>query len=159
MKKLTTRNLTFAAVIAALYVGLTLATVQISFGMWQVRIAEALTILPILTPAAIPGVFVGCLISNLVAGVSTLDMIFGPLATLSAAVLTYLLRKKPLIAAAPPVVINAFVVGAILNLAFGLPYWETAGWVGLGQLAACYALGLPLYYALRKLPENVLPRG
>jgi len=161
MKKLTTRELTFAAAVAALYVSLTLATYEFSFGtmMWQLRIAEALTILPIFSPVAIPGVFVGCIISNLFSPISTLDKIIGPLATGIAAVLTHLLRKKPLAAIAPPVLINAFVVGLALYLADIGPYWLMVGSVGLGQLAACYGLGLPLYYALRKLPENVLPRG
>ena len=156
--KISTRFLTQAAVIAAIYTVVTLIFAPISYGQLQVRVSEALTLLPILTPAAIPGLFVGCLISNLMnpAGISMLDVCFGSLATLAAALCTYSLRKKPVIAGIPPVLINAVVIGWVLMIQYQLPYLATAGWVGLGQLIACYALGFPLLFALRKLPSEVL---
>ena len=163
-RRLTLREMTFAAAVASIYAALTLSTAEISFGAWQVRIAEALAMLPALTPCAIPGLFVGCLASNLVAGVSPLDPIIGSLATLAAACLTYRLRAKPFLAAIPPVVVNALAVGAIiaaeaLNADDSIAYWVAAGWVGVGQLAACCGLGLPLYYALKLLPKGVFAIG
>jgi len=154
---ITTRELTTAAIIAAVYCALTLMTIEFSFGGMQVRVAEALTILPVFTPAAIPGLFVGCFISNLIGGVSLLDRILGPLATLAAAMCTRSLRRESLaLAALPPVLINAAVIGLVLHLEFGSPYVIFACSVGLGQIAACYGLGLPLACALRKLPADLL---
>lgn len=156
--KITTRSLTQAAVIAAVYAALTLLLAPLSFGQMQIRVSEMLTILPILTPAAVPGLTIGCLISN-IAGVSMgattmYDILFGTVSTFSAAILTRKLRKNPMVAAAPPVILNAVIVGAMLTLVYGLPLWATMGWVGLGQLIACYVLGLPLLWALKKLPQD-----
>jgi uncharacterized membrane protein len=111
-----------AAVIAALYAAVTLLLAPISYGPLQFRVSEALTLLPMLTPAAIPGLFVGCLAANLLGGATALDIVFGSLATLGAAILTRRLREKPLIAALPPVLVNAFVVGAVLAYAYNLPF-------------------------------------
>lgn len=144
-----------AGVVAALYAALTLLLAPISYGPLQLRVAEALTLLPILTPAAIPGLFVGCLAANLLGGATALDVAFGSLATLAAAILTRRFRERPLVAALPPVAVNAFVVGAVLAYAYNLPFWLTALQVGAGQLGACYLLGLPLYYTLRRLPRNI----
>ena len=144
-----------AAVIAALYAAVTMLLAPISYGPLQLRVSEALTLLPILTPAAVPGLFVGCLAANLLGGATALDIVFGSLATLAAAMLTRRFRDKPLLAALPPVVVNAFVVGAVLTYAYNLPFWLTALEVGAGQLGVCYLLGLPLYYALRRMPHNI----
>ncbi len=157
MKKyLSARFLTQAALTAAIYTVVTLLLAPFSYGQLQVRVSEALTLLPILTPAAVPGLFVGCLLANLFnpAGISMLDIVFGSLATLAAALCTYALREKPLLAAAPPVILNGLVVGWVLMVQFQLPYLATAGWVGLGELIACYALGFPLLWALKKLPQR-----
>ena len=156
-RNMAVRELTAAAIIAAVYCALTLITIEFSFGGMQVRVAEALTVLPVFTPAAIPGLFVGCLISNLIGGVSLLDRIIGPLATLAAAMCTRSLRRESMaLAMLPPVLINAVVVGLILHLEFGSPYVIFVCSVGLGQIAACYGLGLPLASALRKMPADLL---
>jgi uncharacterized membrane protein len=144
-----------AAVIAALYAAITLLMHPISYGSLQFRISEALTLLPILTPAAVPGLFVGCLVANLFGSATLLDIVFGALATLLAARLTRRLRKRPVVAAIPPVAVNALVVGAVLAYTLRLPFWLTALEVGAGQIGACFGLGLPLLAALRRLPTQI----
>ena len=134
-KLLTTRSLCVSAVIAALYAAMTLLLAPISYGPIQLRLSEAMTLLPILLPQAVPGLFVGCLIANLYTGMLT-DIIFGSLATLLAAIGTYLLRKKPLLAAACPVAANAVIVGLVLSLSFNLPVALTMLEVGIGELGA-----------------------
>ena len=157
--KLTTRRLVRGALIAALYAVLCLAFFSISYGDLQFRISEALTVLPLLMPEAIPGLFVGCLLSNLVGGYGVMDIVFGSAATLIAALATYFMRKLPAwIAVLPVVLVNALIVGYFtLHLAAGLPFWPSALSVGLGQAVVVYVLGLPLHYALKKfLPEKFL---
>ena len=134
-KLLTTRSLCVSAVIAALYAALTLLLAPISYGPIQLRLSEALTVLPILLPQAVPGLFVGCLIANLYTGMLT-DILFGSLATLLAAIGTYLLRKKPVLAAACPVAANAVIVGLVLSMSFNLPVALTMLEVGIGELGA-----------------------
>ena len=134
-KLLTTRSLCVSAVIAALYAALTLLLAPISYGPIQLRMSEAMTLLPILLPQAVPGLFVGCLIANLYTGMLT-DIIFGSLATLLAAIGTYLLRKKPVLAAACPVAANAVIVGLVLSMSFNLPVALTMLEVGIGELGA-----------------------
>lgn len=160
MRNRTVRFMTRAAIIAALYAGITTlvslipALNTLSFGPIQVRISEALTILPAFTPAAIPGLFIGCILANLVgmalAGVTLIDVIFGSLATLAAAWLSYLLRKNKWLVPIPPVVVNAVVVGLILQYTQNLPFWMMALSVGAGEAIACYALGIPLYNLLKR---------
>ena len=161
MKKyLTPRFITTASLIAALYTALTLFAIltpfgYLSFGPMQVRFSEAMTVLPAFTPAAIPGLFIGCLLSNIVGvtmgfGAGLLDIVFGSLATLSAAFLSYLLRRNKWLVPLPPVLINAAVVGALLSYVYELPLLATMMWVGLGQVGACYVLGMPLYFILDK---------
>jgi uncharacterized membrane protein len=145
------RDLAVAAVTAALYAALTLAFAPISYGQVQFRIAEALTLLPILFPQAIPGLAIGCLISNLI-GSSVWDAAFGTLATIVAALLTCGLRKKIWLAAVPPIAVNAVVVGLVLHFTLKLPLLLTMGTVGLGQFVVVYALGIPLIYSLSKMP-------
>lgn len=139
-KLLKTRSLCLSALIAALYAALTLLLAPISYGAIQCRISEAMTILPILLPQSIPGLFIGCVISNLYTGMLT-DVIFGSLATLLAALGTYLLRKRPLLAAACPVVANAVIVGLVLSLTNGWPIALTMLEVGAGEMLAV-ALGM-----------------
>ncbi len=154
--KIDLRFILRAAVVAALYAAVTLLLAPISYGPLQFRVAEALTLLPMLTPAAVPGLFVGCVVANLMSpAVTLLDVVFGSLATLGAATLTRRLRNRPAVAALPPVLINALVVGAVLAFSYNLPFWLTALEVGAGQLGVCYLLGLPLYYALRRMPYNI----
>lgn len=155
--KISTRYLARAAVVAAVYAAVTLLLAPISYGQVQLRVAEALTILPVIMPAAVPGLFIGCLLANLLGGASMLDVVFGSLATLLAALLTRRLRSRPALAALPPVLVNALVVGTVLALTIeNMPFWLAAAGVGAGQAAACYALGLPLLWALRKLPDGLL---
>lgn len=145
-----TRNLTRAAVIAAAYCALTLLLRPISYGEIQLRVSEALTLLPILTPAAVPGLFMGCLLANLLGGSTIIDIVFGSLATLCAALATRKLRNKPVLAALAPVLFNAVIIGLVLHGMSNMPLWLTMLWIGLGEAAACYALGLPLLYLLKK---------
>ena len=134
-KLLTTRSLCVSAVIAALYAAMTLLLAPISYGPIQLRLSEAMTLLPILLPQAVPGLFVGCLIANLYTGMLT-DIIFGSLATLLAAIGTYLLRKKPALAAACPVMANGVIVGLVLALSFNLPIALTMVEVAIGEIGA-----------------------
>lgn len=144
-----TRFLIQAAVIGAIYASLTILLMPYSYGMMQVRVSEALTILPYFTPAAIPGLFIGCLISNIVGGYGLLDIVFGSTATLLAAILTYKIKVK-FLAPLPPVVMNALIVGGFLSYILGAGLLVTMAWVGLGQLIACYGIGYPLIKVLEK---------
>lgn len=147
---LTPKSLAQGGIIAALYAALTLLFAPISFGDIQFRVAEALTLLPILTPSAVPGLFVGCLIANLLAsGVGWMDVVFGSLATLLAAVLTRQLRRFNWLAALMPVLANGLIVGGVLSHVLSLPFLPTACTVALGEAAVCYMLGLPLINLLR----------
>ena len=137
------------AMIAALYAALSAVLAPVSYGAVQFRAAEALAVLPWLYPEAVPGLFAGCLIANLFGGNGLLDVVFGSLATLAAAMLSRKM-KSAWLAPLPPVLINALVVGAVLSYALGLPFRLTAAQVGLGQLGACYALGLPLLLYLKR---------
>ena len=113
--------LTQAAMIAAIYVVLTFVFAPISFGEVQIRISEMLTVLPVFTPAAIPGLFVGCLIGNITGGGLLPDVIFGSLATLIGAVGTYYLRNSNrLFAVLPPIVANICIVPFVLRYAYGV---------------------------------------
>lgn len=150
MKK-NVRYVVSAGMIASLYVVLVLVFSFSSFGPIQFRVAEALTILPFFTPAAIPGVFIGCLIANIVGGAIIWDTIFGSLATLLAAYLSYRLRHKEILVAMPPILVNSVVVGLILKYAYGIPegLLILMGGVFLGQLVAVLGLGMILLNALK----------
>lgn len=151
------RRLVRGALIAAIYAVLCAALAPISYGEVQFRISEALTILPLLMPEAVPGLFVGCLIANLIGGAGILDIVFGSLATLIAGLLTYAMRRLPAWVALLPVVVNGLVVGWVLNAAYGTPLLLGMGSVALGQAVVCYVLGLPLLALLRRrLPEKLL---
>lgn len=147
-KLLTPRSLCLSAVIAALYAALTMLLAPISYGPIQLRLSEALTVLPILLPQAVPGLFVGCLIANLYTGMLT-DIVFGSLATLIAAVGTYLLRKRPLLAAACPVVSNGVIVGLVLTATSNMPLLLTMGTVALGEVGAVI-IGLILLGGMKR---------
>lgn len=140
---------TRAAMIGAIYVVITVIFAPISYGLFQVRISEMLMVLPYFTGAAIPGLFVGCLIANIIGGHGILDIIFGSLATLISAYLVSKISNKFLVPL-PPVIINALIVGMVLHLVLGFPLYLTALMVGFGQLVACYGLGLPLLLILEK---------
>ncbi len=154
MKK---RNLfiTQAALIAALYVVLTL--VSAAFGLdskaIQFRLSEVLTVLPALTPAAIPGLFIGCLLSNFICGAMLPDMIFGSLATLIGAVGTYFIGKRvKWLSALPPIAANTVIVPLVLKYAYHLdgtvPFFALT--VFIGEFVCCGILGTVLLYAIPK---------
>lgn len=142
-----------AAMIGAIYVVLTLLFQPFSFGQIQVRIAEALTILPVFTPAAIPGLFVGCLIGNILGGSILPDIIFGSLASLIGAIFTYVLRKQnKYLAPLPPMIANTLIVPFILYYAYGinLPIPFMMMTVGIGEIISCGVLGMIVYASLEK---------
>ncbi len=135
--------------IGAVYAALTISLAPLSYGLVQVRVAEALMVLPFFTPAAVPGLFIGCLIANIYGGYGYLDIIFGSLATLISALAVQKITN-PYLAPLPPVVVNGVVVGAILSFVLKLPFYLAFIWVGAGQLVACYGIGLPLIFLLKK---------
>ena len=141
------------ASIAAIYVVLTVVFAPFGFGEIQVRVSEALTILPFFTPAAIPGLFVGCLIGNTLGGAIPIDIVCGSLATLVAAVCTYLLRgKSRYLAPVPPIVANALVVPFVLRFGYGvpLPIPFMMLTVGIGEVLSCGVMGLVFLFALER---------
>ena len=143
--------ITQAALIAALYVALTYVFQPISFGEVQIRIAEALTILPVFTAAAVPGLYIGWLLGNLLGGAVLPDVVFGSLATLIGAVGTRMLCKKsPVLAVVPPIVSNMLIVPLVLRFAYGvlLPIPLMMLSVGAGEVLSCGVLGLILYRGL-----------
>ncbi|MBP5167088.1 MAG: QueT transporter family protein [Oscillospiraceae bacterium] len=138
-----------AAIVGALYAALTLAAAPISFGLVQFRISEALCVLPWIIPEATWGLFVGCLLSNVIGGYGMIDIVFGSLATLIAGLVTARMKKKWL-ACLPPVISNAIIVGAVLSVAIGVSYPVSAAYVCLGEAVVLYVLGLPLLILLTK---------
>lgn len=150
--KFSTKKIAIAAIIAAIYAVITVVIAPLSYGMMQLRFSEALTILPVFTPVAIHGLFVGCLIANLLSPVGVVDVIFGSLASLISAIGTYKLRNNMWLAPLPPVVVNAVVVGVMLKYYYGVDASLILCmlWVAGGQALACYGLGLPLKKLLDK---------
>ena len=154
MKKSKTLFLTSAAMIAALYVVLTYVanTLGLANGNIQIRLSEALTILPIFTPAAVGGLFVGCLLSNILTGCCLIDIILGSIATLLGAVGTRILRKQGLLAFLPPIISNMVIVPFVLRFGYGLtlsiPFMMLT--VGIGELISCGVLGFFVRRALMK---------
>lgn len=146
-----------SALIAAVYIALMLSFAPLTSGLFQLRFSEALTILPALTPAAIPGLFIGCLLGNFLVGASLMDVIFGSLTTLAAAYLSYLLRDKKWLVPMPPVVLNAIVVGYMLVNVYGVPVtlFPAMAWVAAGQIAACYIIGYPLLTVLNRYKDKI----
>ncbi len=152
--KLTVQDIARGAIIAAVYALLTIFLAPISSGLIQCRVAEAMCVLPYFTFSAVPGLFVGCALANLLTGAPAYDVVFGSLATLLAAYITYWMRKRvtKYLAPLPSVVVNALVIGALLVYVYdvGVSYWIAAGYVAAGQAVACFALGLPLMAVLAK---------
>ena len=146
-------DLTQGAMIAALYVVLTFIAnlAGLASGVIQVRLSEALTILPVFTAAAVPGLAIGCVLANLLTGCAIWDVVFGSLATLIGAVGTRLLRKKsPVLAVLPPILSNIIIVPLVLQRVYGVEdaYWYLAMTVGAGEIISCGVLGLLLYRSL-----------
>ncbi len=148
--------ITRAGLIAAAYVVLTFIAqmVGLASGAIQFRISEALTILPMVTTAAIPGLAVGCFLANILTGCAMWDVVFGTVATLLGACGTYLLRKteNPYLGCIPPIVANMVIVPVVLMKVYGVPdaYWYLAVTVGIGEVVCCGILGVILYKVIRK---------
>ena len=167
MKKTNVTFLTHAAMIAALYVVLTFLAnaLGLASGAIQIRFSEALTVLPFFTSAAVPGLFIGCIISNLLTGCMPLDIIFGSLATLIGAYATYLIGKKchyPLskwLSPIPPILSNTLIIPFILAFVYhfegSLFYFFVT--VFLGEVISCYLLGMILFHTIYKY-RNILFR-
>ena len=150
---------TQAAMIAAIYVVLTIfiSAFNLASGAIQIRISEALTILPAFTPAAVPGLFLGCFISNLITGAMLPDIIFGSLATLLGAIGSYFLRKWKWAVALPPILANTLIIPFVLAYAYHIPggvaYFMLT--VGIGEVISCGVLGMLLYGVMAKY-RNVI---
>ena len=166
MRNKLVQKLARGAVIAAVYAVLTLILPMLSYSPLQIRFSEALTVLPFFLPEAIPGLAIGCFIANLIGSPYVLDWVFGTLATLIAAFWTSKMKNKWL-APLPPVICNMVIVGAeiawmeagSINSAF-FPAWAYNGLtVGIGELIACYILGILLIKILSKVEyfRNIVP--
>ena len=169
MNRKKSQEVAYGGMIAALYVILTFVSslAGLASGAIQVRLSEALTILPVFTEAAVPGLAMGCVLANILTGCAAWDVVFGSLATLIGAVGTRLLKKRPLLAWIPPVVSNALIVPAVLMKVYGVEDVEVFGrvftgeslrlmlmvTVGAGEIIGCGILGMILYRALRDNPR------
>ncbi len=153
------RFLTQAAMTAALYVVLTFiaAALGLANQAIQVRFSEALTILPAFTPAAIPGLFIGCILSNLLTGCALYDIIFGSIATLIGALGTYALKKYKYLTPLPPIAANTIIVPFVIKYVYqtdgAIPFFMLT--VGIGEIISCGVLGLILFTALQKQKRNI----
>lgn len=149
--------ITQGAVIAAIYVVLVLIFDTFSFGPIQFRIAEMLTIMPYFTPAAIPGLFVGCLIANIIGGGLIWDIVFGSIATLIGAIGSYLVRKNKWLVPLPPIIANIVIVPFVLKYAYGydglLVYFMFT--VGLSEIIVCGIIGMALLTVMAKNREHI----
>lgn len=161
MNRYTDRNTVFlahGALIAAVYAVLTYLTAPISFGPVQFRISEALCVLPVFTPAAVPGLFAGCFLANFLSGAAPMDVVFGSLATLIGACGTYLLRKRGVLAVVPPILANALIIPFVLRFAYGaedlIPFMMLT--VGIGEVISVGILGSILRTVIARC-SRVLP--
>lgn len=157
MQKGKAAYITQVAAIAAIYVVLVMLFSYTSFGPIQFRVAEALAILPYFTPAAVPGLFIGCLLSNILGGAAIWDVVFGSLATLVGAVGSRALRKHRWLVPLPPIVANTIIVPFVLKYAYGsegmLPVFMLT--VGIGEIIVCGVLGMILLFALNKYRDII----
>ncbi|MBE7039861.1 MAG: QueT transporter family protein [Ruminococcaceae bacterium] len=150
-----TKHIVMSAVIAAIYAVMTLSLYVISYGPIQFRLSEALTILPVFTANAIPGLTIGCIIANIMGGYGIMDVVFGGVATLLAAVCTRVFRKNSFMALFSPVFFNSLIVGPMLY--FVVPESKSLLFniftVGAGEFVVCFAVGYPLIRLLKKYPK------
>lgn len=142
--------MTEAGVIAALYVVLCLVLRPLSFSAVQVRIAEALCVMPYFTPAAVPGLAIGCLLANILGGANIIDIVFGTVATLMGAVGSYLLRRHKYLVSIPPIVANTLIIPFVLRFAYGeaQPTGLIMAAVGTGEILSAGVLGTGLLLIL-----------
>lgn len=163
MKTKQVQFITQAAMIAALYVVLTFLAnaLGLASGIIQVRLSEMLTILPYFTSAAIPGVTIGCLLSNILTGCSLLDIIFGTFATLLGAAGSYFLRRHKFLVPLPPIIANTIIVPWILRISYGvpdaIPYMMLT--VGIGEIISCGLLGMILLFSLDKYKHIIFKQA
>lgn len=153
-----TASLTQAAVIATLYIVLTFLANMFGLANYavQIRFSESLCILPYFTKAAIPGLFIGCLLSNIMTGCALPDILFGSLATLIGSLVTYFLRKYKWAAPIGPIVSNALIIPFVLLYAYGIqPLWFSFVTVTVGEIISCGLLGMILLKSLDRY-RNVL---
>ncbi|MBP9997173.1 MAG: QueT transporter family protein [Lachnospiraceae bacterium] len=152
--KLSIKSVTRGGIIAALYVVLTFVSAMfgLSSGVFQIRLSESLCILAAFMPEAIGGLFVGCLIANLLTGAAIIDVIAGSLATLLAAIGTYLLRKNRYLAVVPPIVVNAVIVSAVIHYAYmpSFALWKICLFVALGETVSAGILGQFVYEMIKR---------
>jgi uncharacterized membrane protein len=141
-----------AGVIAAIYFVLTFVLQPISFGAVQFRISEAMTILPLFTSAAVPGLFIGCFLANIIGGLGLVDIVFGSLTTLAAAYLTSKMPNKYL-AVLPPILLNAFVISIWVSKITNMPYIVTVGTIGFGEFVSAGIFGVVLAYAFERVTK------
>jgi uncharacterized membrane protein len=144
-----TSKIARGAAITALYVVITYFLAPVSFGPIQFRAAEALTVLPIIFPEAVPALFLGVLLANVIGGLGLIDIIGGSLVTLLAAYVTYKNRDN-VFAYLSPILFNAFLISIYLHTLFGLPYWLNVIQIGLSEAAVVIILGVPLIKYLKK---------
>lgn len=139
-----------AAAIAAIYVVLTIVFAPLSFGEIQIRFSEGLTVLPYFTPAAVPGLFIGCLIGNFLGGAIPIDILCGSLATLVGALLSYALRKYKFLVPLPSIAANTLTVPFVLYYGYGitLPIPLMLLTIGIGEVVSCGVIGLILLCSL-----------
>jgi uncharacterized membrane protein len=142
------KYITRAAIIGAIYCALTLLLAPISYGAIQFRLSEAMTILPLMFPEAIPGLFIGCFFANILGGLGPVDIIFGSLTTLAAAYLTSKMPNK-FLAVLPPVVLNGIIVSIWVSKFSGVPYLLTVGTIGFGELVTAGIGGIILFLGFR----------
>lgn len=157
-RKTNARALARGALIAALYATLTLLLAPISYGEIQIRLSEALTLLPMLLPEAVPALCVGCLLANILGGCTIVDIVFGTLATLLSALCTRRLRARFLPAAAMPVLLNGIIVGAVVHYAYApavaLPLCML--FVAGGEAVSCLAVGPLVLRLMERIPRALL---
>ena len=169
MKKKKTAYVTQAAMIAAIYIVLTyfINAFNLASGAIQIRLSEALTVLPYFTPAAVPGLFLGCLLANFLTGAALPDIIFGSLATLVGALGSYALRKHKVLVVLPPVIANMVIIPFVLRYAYHLPVMFHgvdvaipfyALTVGVGEAVSCCIFGSLLIRVLDRYRSMLFPQ-
>ncbi len=146
------RRLAASAAVAALYTVLTLLSAPLSMGPLQFRLSEMLAVLPVFTPTSVPGLFIGCLLSNLLLGAPIYDLLFGSLATLLGALGAAALRRFPFLSPLPTILANTLILPPILRFAYGLQeaYWILFLSVGLGETVCAGLFGIALLFPLQK---------
>ncbi len=161
--KTNVRGLTYAGIIACIYAVLTLmpGLNALSYGPVQLRVSEVMTVLPLFTPWAVPGLTIGCLIANIIGSPMILDTVFGTAATLLAACATYILRKKKILALSMPAIFNGIIIGSMLTIFYVEKAFSAKlltvniCTVALGELVVCFLLGFPFIKALEKFTNRL----